>query len=788
MVKQSFNQDWMFYKDGTSAVVPVTLPHDAMLYEGRSADNPSGAACAFFGGGLYHYTKRFSVPEEWGSKNAALYFEGVYQNAVVKLNGREVGSCAYGYSSFTVSLADWKVGGENEIEVIADNSKMPNTRWYSGSGIYRPVWLLLGEGQHIHHQGVRITTLSHSPAIAKVETAHTGGEVEVAVYDGEVVIASAHGDCVEIEIPDAKLWSDEQPFLYRCVVSLKADGHVIDTVTEDFGVRTISWNHKGLFINGKETLLRGGCVHHDNGILGARSYAKSEWRRVRILKEAGYNAIRSSHNPCSEEMLKACDHYGVYVMDESWDMWFGHKNRFDYAGAFMANYQNDLRSMVGKDYNHPSVILYSIGNEVAEPATEKGLSLEKKMVEQLHQLDSTRPVTGGFNIMIMGVADSGHAIYDETGEADPGEQPQNQKPTNSSLMFNMMTTLTGAAMDKMANFSRFDRLSSPALDALDIAGYNYAAGRYPKEGKLHPDRLIFGSETFAHAIARNWAMVKKYPYLIGDFMWTSWDYLGEAGSGAWGYTPDAKGFQKPYPWILADMGVFDILGNPNGELYLAQAAWGMLNVPKIAVRPVNHTGETPAKSAWRGTNAIPSWSWIGCEGKKATATVFSSAARVRLLCNGKIIGTKKVKGCKATFKLPYEPGTLEAISYSADGKEIGRTELCSAQGNRSVAIAPEEKSVRPMELAYVSIQIQGENGIVESNDDRILKISVQGGELLGFGSANPRTEESYISGTFKTYYGYAQAVIRAGSESAVTITVDDGISSYTKQIPVCQEV
>lgn len=781
MQKMDFNADWTFFKEGESPI-SITLPHDAMLLEQRREETPSGAASAFFEGGKYYYVKTFTVPEEWREKKALLYFEGVYQNAEVMLNGKKIAACAYGYSAFTAPMDDWEVGRENQIEVIADNTLTPNSRWYSGAGIYRPVSLWLGGAEHICFRGIKITTLSITPATVRVQTAYTGGEVSVEILDGSERIVSAVGSDVELTVPDARLWSDESPYLYACRVTLRVAGQPMDIVEEHFGIRMIAYSPKGLFINGKETLLRGGCIHHDNGILGARSIKEAEWRKVRILKDSGYNAIRSSHNPCSEELLKASDFYGMYVIDESWDMWFGHKNRFDYAGAFRKNWRFDLTSMVEKDFNHPSVLMYSIGNEVAEPATDAGYKLEQEMIGLLHSLDATRPVTGGFNIMIMGMAKSGNAIYDEK-KVEEGKTPSRQS-MNSSLIFNMATTMTGAAMDHMASLPMFDKQAAAAMDALDIAGYNYAAGRYPKEGRLHPERIIFGSETFAHAIVKNWRMVKRYPYLIGDFMWTAWDYLGEAGSGAWGYTPDAKGFEKPYPWLLADMGVLDILGNPNGELFLAQMAWGVEKGPKLAVRPVCFSGQTPARSAWRGTDSFPSWSWQGCDGKAAIVEVYADAAYAELLLNGQRIGKKKIKDYRASFKVKYVPGVLEAVAYSEAGQVLGKDRLLSANGKKAAAILPENSCVHAGEVIYCIVQIQGENGVTECNADRTLSVRVEGGELLGFGSANPRTEESFVSGTYTTYYGKAQAVIRAGRSGVMKITVQDGLYNTVKEFPV----
>jgi hypothetical protein len=409
--------------------------------------------------------------------------------------------------------------------------------------------------------------------------------------------------------------------------------------------------------------------------------------------------------------------------------------------------------------------MYSIGNEVSEPATEKGITLTKEIVRFFHSLDKNRAVTGGFNLMIIYMSARGKSIY-ETG----GGLNEMKVGNMSSTMFNMMTSMAGSFMNKATNSRKADAATSPCLDALDIAGYNYGSGRYPLEAKAHPDRVIFGSETFPYNIVKNWAMVKKYPYLIGDFMWTAWDYLGEVGLGTWSYTPDGKSFNKPYPWLLADTGAFDLLGNPTGEVFLAQAAWGMLKKLVIAVQPVNHPEVKPAKAVWRGTNAIPFWSWKNCEGNKAAVEVYSDAHTVELLLNGKRIGKKRVKGCMAKFKTKYTPGKLAAVSFDRDGNELSRSELQSALGKISIRIQPEEEIVSVGDIAYINIGLFGENGVVECNADTKLEISVDGGTLLAFGSANPRTPENYTSGNFTTYYGKTQAVIRADKAGTIRIT------------------
>lgn len=769
MQKTEFNTGWTFRVADTNQGVPVTLPHDAMIHQARSARNPSGSAQAYFPGGEYVYEKTFSAPAEWEGRHLLLQFEGVYKNARVTVNGREAGGVPYGYLPFFVELDGLlRYGGQNTVTVTCDNANQPDSRWYSGAGIYRPVWLWEGPTESIWPESVKISTVTVDPAVIHIQSPKP-----VTV---EVEGVSGQGTDFTLTIPDAKLWSAETPNLYTAHVSNGADSEDIP-----FGIRQITWDNKGLYVNGVSTLLRGGCVHHDSGILGAATYDEAEYRRVKLMKEAGFNAIRSSHNPCSRAMLDACDRLGMYVMDEAWDMWYNHKNKYDYAAQWRENYKSDLAAIVSRDFDHPSVVMYSIGNEVSEPAKDEGVAVAREMVSLLHEADPTRPVTGGFNLMIITSAKKGKGVYDENGGGRDESGDKAMAGMNSTL-FNMVTNMVGTGMNKSANGKKADLATTPVLDSLDIAGYNYASGRYPLEGKAHPDRLIFGSETFPQDIAKNWEMVKNYPYLIGDFMWTAWDYLGEAGLGAWGYTPDSKGFNKPYPWLLADTGAMDILGDPNGELFLAQAAWGRLVGPKIAVQPINHNAK-PAKMVWRGTNAIPGWSWRGCEGRTAVVEVYSDAPAVELFLNGKSLGKKKPKECKAAYKVKYQNGDLKATAYDRSGARLGTDALHTAKGEIGISIKPEDDTVRPGQFVYVDVALTGENGEVERNADRMLTVNVTGGELLAFGSANPRTEERFDAGSYTTYYGRALAAVRAGDEN-VTVSVTDGKQIATAVIAV----
>ena len=836
MKKIPFHQGWEFKKTSDEQWHQVTLPHDAMLWEERKEDAPGGSAAGFFTGGKYRYRRTLELLSEWEGQYLALEFEGVYRKCRVYVNGEQAGECKNGYRRFIVELTSFLKAGENVIEVEVDNSQLPNSRWYTGSGIYRPVTLLVGEKEHIAADGLRISTVSTEPARILVEAelseaaalsavSSSGRQADVTEIllqiekDGEIIAeermeanAQETGEeeaarlRTELTIPDAKLWSEDTPELYLCRAKLLVNGQVKDETEENFGIRQLSWSPKGFFVNGKETLLRGACVHHDNGILGAATYAKSEERRVRILKEQGYNAIRSSHNPASKAMIEACDKYGMYLMDETWDMWYSHKNKYDYATDFMTDYRKDIASMVAKDFNHPSVIMYSLANEVSEPREEKGVKLLKEMVDYIHLLDDSRPATAGINLMIIEMASKGKGVYNEEGgRADEEKQKEKAKKKtegkkagkeggsqkeqkSGSLFFNMMTSMIGTNMNRMANGKHADQVTSPALDTLDIAGYNYASGRYPLEGKAHPNRIVFGSETFPQDICKNWEMVKKYPYLIGDFMWTGWDYMGEAGAGVWSYEPvSGNGFEKDYPYLLAGMGAVDITGYAGAESYYAAAVWGLLQRPYIGVRPVKYAGVRPMKSTWRGTDAFDSWSWQGCEGKKAQVEIYADAAFVELYLNRQKIGKKKIKTYKAVFKVKYAPGTLTAVAFDASGKEIGRNELQSASGEKRLVLLPEEKKVKPGEIVYVPVQLQGSNGIVESNGDTTVTVSAEGGTLLGFGSAKPNPTQSYVTGVFDTWYGRALAVVRAGEKSG-TIRVKAKAAGMEAETEIVSEV
>ena len=776
MKKILFTEGWLYGLKGEEKH-PVILPHDAMQLQQRDPEAKSGSGCAYFPGGFYTYEKRWTVPADCKDKQLILHFEGVYRNTVVKVNGTVVGHKHYGYIPFWMDITDSvRVGEENLIEVEADNRQTPNSRWYSGGGIYRPVWLWVGDKVHISPCSLKVKTLSIDPAVIQVSMDTNADSAEIAIFSDGKQILSADGLNAEFTIDNAKLWDEVHPYLYSCKATVKRDGKVVDTAETTFGIRMVESSPKGFFVNGKSTLLRGGCIHSDNGVIGAASFPEAEYRKVKLLKNAGFNAIRVAHNPAAPALLDACDKLGMYVMDEGWDMWYKRKTKYDYGVDFMENYADDIRAMVDTDYNHPCVVMYSIGNEISEPGEEKGVELAGKLADGFRKLDDTRIITVGCNITILMSSQNGQETFDPDSDKTDGSFGSSFGEMDSTK-FNEIISQLGGQMENAANSPAADSASSPLFEKVDVAGYNYAYGRYAIDAALHPERVIVGSETFPQCIYRNWQAVKKHPNLIGDFMWTAIDYIGEVGIGAWSYDKDGIGFTKPYPWLLGDTGALDLIGTPTGEIYMAQAAWELLNAPAIAASPdFCHPGIAVAKGGWRGTNSIPSWSFAGCEGNPGSVEVYSTGASVELILNGRSLGRKETANGAAFFACNYEAGTLEAVSFNAEGEETGRSRLKSAQGKLSIRLTQEANGnpVKAGSLVFVDADLVGENGIVESNADVPLTVTVEGGTLIGFGSARPRTPEKFTDGQYRTYYGRAMAAILLGESGEATLKAFGG--------------
>ena len=782
-----FHEGWTCrHLDEPGTEIAVRVPDDAMLREKRSHDALGGLNVSWFEGYDYLYANTLEVPAGTEGLHRVLEFEGVYRKAEVLINGQKAAYRPYGYTNFYVDCDAFLHTGSNRIEVIARNADQPNSRWYSGAGIYRPVRLWTGPRAHIGLNGIRVRTLSLDPAKAEVTVAVCGeGPVTVAVMDGERVLAQAAGTerSFTLELPGAKPWSPEAPRLYTCRVTFGED-----TAEETFGLRTLSWGEQGLLINDTRVILRGACIHHDNGLLGAACHPDALERRLRLLKENGYNAIRSAHNPCSKAALEICDRLGLLMMDEYADMWYIHKTQYDYASELGDWWQQDLTDMVAKDYNHPCVILYSTGNEVAETAQPRGIAFTRQMTDFLHGLDDTRPVTCGINIFFNFLNAIGFGQYSDEKAAK--EAARNAKARESgkktkeratgSKFFNDLAGIMGADFMKFgATLHGSDVKTREAYAAMDIAGYNYGEKRYERDLKKYPDRLILGSETFCADAYRFWELAKKEPRLLGDFVWAGMDYLGEVMIGSWEYQEYCPSFDQGPGWITSGGGRIDLTGKPLGEALYTRVALEREAGPCLAVRPICHEGKH-SPSAWKMTNAMPSWSFRGYEGRMATVEVYARCAEAELKLNGTSLGRKAPKNnCVITFKVPYQNGTLEAVSYDADGKVIGTDSLTTAGEQTQLLLEPEEKAVRKGHLAFVRLRLTDAQGITKVTERDSLSLQVTGGTLLACGSACPYYEKSYLGSVCDTYYGEALAIIEVQDEVTVTAAGKHGTAQTT---------
>ena len=795
MRRITFTRGWefrphaSFFLEMVGAAAPwqqVTLPHDTAL--GRDRDPAGRSTTGYVPGGAYEYRTTLHAPEEYGDQRVLLEFEAVYRTAMVYVNGALAGHWATGYTGFSVDLDDHlRYGADNEIRVVCRTSE--DSRWYAGAGIHRPVHLVIGPLTHIALDGVRVTTLDVDDEFAVVEVATTvehdgrglvtlGLVTEIRNGDGAVVTTATSPVTVlpgepavvrqRLLLPEAARWSPDSPALYSATVCLRDGDTEVDDDTVTFGVRTLSLDpERGLRINGEPIKLRGACVHSDNGVLGSATIARAEDRRVQLLKDAGFNALRSAHNPMSRAMLDACDRYGVLVMDELTDMWTESKTDFDASLDFPEWWERDVEAMVRKDVNHPSVVLYSIGNEIPEVAKPHGAVWSRRLAEKVRSLDSTRFVTNGINAMLAVI-----------GEARAEEQQAG---------INTMLTDLGAFMDELSRSDLVARRTAESYDVLDVAGMNYMEARYEIDRELFPRRVIVGSETFPNRIDRLWRLVRDSPHVIGDFTWTGWDYLGEAGVGRVTVAddPTAGQFGAPYPWLLAHVGDLDITGHRRPASYYREIVFGLRSDPYLAVlRPDRHGRELSA-TPWAWSDTVGSWAWAGAEGKPVTVEVYSDGDEVELLLNGESLGVAPVgekHRFRAEFEVTHAPGELTAVARTG-GEETGRFSLRSATGSVGLAAVVDRAEIQAddADLAFVAITLQDADGTVVLGTDREVTVLVDGpGMLAGFGSAAPATEESYLDDVHTTFDGRALAVVRPTGAGTITVTATaDGCDSVT---------
>ena len=775
MIRMNFNENWQYGHLGEDWRKPVTLPHDAALCENRSADSPAGKNTGWYEGYDYVYEKTFTAPAEWKDKNIVFEFESVYRNPKVYINGQLAGQWAYGYTGFYVQADKFlKYGDENTVKVEAFNADQPNSRWYSGAGIYRPVWLYVLPKAHIELQGgIKIKTLDYkNPRISVSVATNAGGQLNISIADGAKVIASkdlsTQGQAsVEIDLPEAQLWSPENPYLYTCRVTFGDDVR-----EEKFGVRLLTCDAQcGMCINGERVILRGACIHHENGILGAVNHPYADERKIKLLQKYGYNAIRSAHNPTSKATLEACDRLGMLVLDEYVDMWYIHKNKYDFASQFADEWQRDLKALVDRDYNHPSVVMYSTGNEVAETGQKKGIEFAGQMTKFIHTMDD-RPVTCGINIFFNLLYSLGFGIYSDK-KADSAAKAPKKKKSVGSEFFNDLAGILGATTMKVgATMPGCDAKTKHAFAAMDVAGYNYGILRYKRDMKKYPHRVIVGSETFCADARKFWLIAKEHPALIGDFVWAGIDYLGEVGVGSWEHADYAPEFTGGVGWVSAGSGRLDLNGRPLAEALYTRVAFDLDPIRVGVVRP-DKAFEKHSPSAWKLSGAWESWSWDGCDGRETMVEVYTTCPKAAVYVNGKKVGQKKVgKDARAYFKVTYHPGELVAVGLDEKGNESCRTLLKSAgEKVTKLCALPEADSISREDLSYVRLQYTDANGVWKPLARGDIKVEVEGGELLALGSACPHNERGYLSDTTDTYFGEALAIIRpAKNADAVVIT------------------
>ena len=753
MIRENFNRDWQFARGSASLMSAfmggqqfeaVNLPHDAMVHEERTPDTANSAQTGFWPGGLYTYSRKLDVPQEWREKTVLLEFEGVYATAMVYVNGNLAQSNLYGYSDFYVALDKYlEYGAENEIRVVADNAAEKNSRWYSGSGIYRNVNLLVGSRIHVPADGVRITTPDVGEESAAVEICTsvrslTRKKEKITVEttllcDGTVVGVDKVGVTMFMEAQEQvsqriallkpKLWSPDTPQLYDCVVKIYAGEELLDETREHFGIRRLELDAEhGLRINGRQVKLRGTCIHHDNGIIGATTLKKAEERRCRQLKEAGFNSIRSAHHPMSKAMLDACDRIGMVVMDELSDMWTNHKNANDFALHFLDCMDTEVERMVRKDYNHPSVVLYSAGNEIPDLGTARGAQLNRAICNRFRALDPYRYTTNAINGMLALGPRMGTIIQDlmkaaeaskpAAGEGQPEQEGRAEE--GASALNGMMALMVGPAADALACHPLMTECIEEASQGMDIIGLNYLTGRHVLEKELHPNKPVVGTETFPADIVRLWDIVKNNDHVLGDYTWTGYDYLGEAGCGIF-YYDGTQNFNGVYPDRTAYIGDLDIIGYRRPISYLREIVFGLRKEPYIAVERVDRHGMPHSQTAWMLKDNIASWTWPGYEGKPANVDVYSEAEEVELFLNGTSLGRKpagEANGFTASYEMTYEPGELLAVSYT-DGAETGRFVLKTADADVELQVMVEGETLQAdgEDLAFVTVRLVDKEGV-----------------------------------------------------------------------------
>ncbi|MBQ3761475.1 MAG: DUF4982 domain-containing protein [Clostridia bacterium] len=756
MLKTDFNAGWLCRETPGGKPFEVTLPHDQSIHKPRSAAEKSGSAGGYFPAVDLEYTKDFALPED--AKRAFVYFDGAYQNAEVYVDGVPAAREPHGYVPFVAPVDTSGSDKTHKLRVTLASGAAPNSRWYAGSGIYREVSLLTGGEICFDPRGAMLKPVADGEnsyiacSAALLGAKGQALKAKLSIFDkGGKLAASGVFDCGEGELnctlplPNPRLWSPDDAYLYSYTLTLTRDGTEEDAVSGRLGFRSVKLDReKGLLLNGKAIKLRGGCVHHDNGILGAAAYPDAEKRKARLLKQNGFNAVRTAHNPPSSAFLDACDEEGLIVLNEFTDMWNWGKNPYDYHLWFGAWWKSDLLSMIRQDHNHPSVLLRSIGNEIPErDGSLNGYAIAREMCDFIRSVDPTRLLVSALN---------------------------NISPKRAQML--------EANLSRDSEKDWFDLLSRETFAPLDAAGYNYMFRRYEKDLEKYPERFIIGTESVAQEVRENERAVQASSRVLGDFIWSAVDYLGEAGIGAI-HDSGATGYFEGFPWRLAHCGDLDICGVKRPQSYLRDAVWGRLDRPYVAVQPPWRYESEGQVSYWSYPERYSCWDFAGHEGRPLRVFVYTDAPRVTLYLNGREIASAKACDFVAAFELAYKSGTLEAVD------SMGRVSRLSTPGKEAKLTLTSDTAAftRKGQLAFIDICLGDEGGNLRVFDERTVKVSSSGARLLALGTASPTDLTGFDASEVRLYRARALAVLACEGKDAVFAAEGEGIIGARVTIP-----
>ena len=740
-----FDSNWQFTRNGKT--ITVDLPHDWDIYDAPDpATGATGTGGGWFQGGKGEYRKKFATPK---GELVKLHFEGVYQRAEVFVNGQKAGQHAYGYTPFTIDITPYLFKDKrlNEVTVKVDNSQQPNCRWYSGSGIYRHVWLQTMPALHIAENGVFVTTPDVSADQATVQVAvtvqneaATEQQATVDVEDQQQTITLKAGETKTVNfnytIQHPHLWSPDDPYLYSANVKLS---NINTKRSTKFGIRSFSFDaEKGFMLNGQKVLISGACVHHDDGVLGAMAFDDAEIRKVRQMKEAGFNLIRTSHNPTTRAFLDACDSIGMLVIGEAFDGWRTQKNPYDYSTLIDSCYREDIHAMVLRDRNHPSIISWSIGNEIIERKEIAVITTARKLKAAILECDKTRPVTEALCAW-----DPDWEIYD------------------------------------------------PHFEVLDIAGYNYMIFKHASDHQRDPRRVMWQTESFPRDAFKNWAYVNDYPYIVGDIVWTGLDYLGESGIGRYYYEGErpgesyAEGGQPD--WHGACCGDVDVTGWRKPISHYREMLWSDKPSLYMAVKePDGYRGKI-FETSWSVWPTWESWNWNGWEGKPIDVEVYTKSPEVSLYLNDQLIGTKTVDRStefKAVFSVPYEAGTLRAVA----GDQT--VTLSTAGPPAALRLTADRKVLKAdgQQLAFITVEVVDKDGRVCPDAAIPCEVGVNGqARLMAAASADLKDREPSTSQRFTTWKGRAMIVVRSNPQKGkAQVSVRSNLPPAAIHLGVCK--